>query len=128
MIYSICDLCNRMADRENGKTFVCDKHDMAITCQFCLDHHLKILLILSITKISVKTKVKFDGKFFQHNFYWHACHTKFVLLFPPPLLSFCDNYCCQKGVSKICHNGNTIQWSYIKQKIPGLQVLPLRIC
>ena len=35
---------------EDGKTLVCDKRDRAITCVFCLDHHLTLcFLVLLLT-------------------------------------------------------------------------------
>ena len=58
-------LRDRTAEREKGKTFVCYKHDMAITSEFCPDHHLTILLILVYYKEFCLKEGKVSWKIFQ---------------------------------------------------------------
>ena len=41
-----CKWVNHQVDgkeEEEGKTFVCDKHDRAVTCMFCRDLHLALM-------------------------------------------------------------------------------------
>ena len=78
-------------EEEDGKSFVWDKRDMAVTYE-----HACFVMILSFShclQVSYKKTCLKGGNglaetFFRHNHFCHACHTGFAVFFPI-LPSYC---------------------------------------
>ena len=78
-------------EEEDGKSFVWDKRDMAVTYE-----HACFVMILSFShcvqvfykKTCLKGGNGLAETFFRHNHYCHACHTGFAVFFPI-LPSYC---------------------------------------
>ena len=74
-------------EEEDGKSFVWDKHDMAVTYE-----HACFVMILSFShcvqvfyrKTCLKGGNGLAETFFRHKHYCHACHTGFAVFFPMP--------------------------------------------
>ena len=66
---------------EDGKIFVCDKRDRAITYAFCRDRHLTLMFSGRLQKDLFKARWSLAESFFKQN-YRHVCHTRFAFFFP----------------------------------------------
>ena len=68
-------------EKENEKTFACDKPNKAITCMFCRDLHSTLMFSGLLQKRSV---MKVWRKIYSKLNYCHVFHTRFAVFFPLP--------------------------------------------
>ena len=73
----------RRQKEEDGKTFVYDKRDRAITYAFCRDRHLTLLFSGRLQKDLIIGRWSLAESFFKQN-YRHVFHTRFAFFFPLP--------------------------------------------
>ena len=72
-------------EEEDGKTFVSDKRDWAITCVFCRDLLLTLMFSCLLQKDLLKGRWSLGESFFKQN-YCQLCHKACRLLSSPVLL------------------------------------------
>ena len=87
---------------EDGRKFVCSKHDRAITCVFHRELHLKLPCSCLLQKDLMKERWGLAGIFFTRN-YFHACRTRFFVFFPLP------SYCTSSLITREMHFNKTLR-------------------
>ena len=70
---------------EDGKTFVCDKRDRAITCMFCRDRHVTLMISGLLQKDLFKRRWSLAERFFKQYRDVTFVNTRFAVFVPLPL-------------------------------------------
>ena len=90
---------------------MCDKHDRAITWEFCRGLPLRLIFSgLSQKRDLFKGRCSLEKRFFKQN-YCHACHTRFAVFFPLP------SCCVSSLISGGCTNSHWLilrSWFFYK--------------
>ena len=105
--------------KRTAKPFFCDQRDRTITCVFCRDLQLTSLYFGLLQKGLLKKRWSLAEYVFKRNC-CHACHTRFAVFFPLPLLCVSSLFslfsapCCQNSWAAepltFCYVKNLYDW------------------
>ena len=106
-------------EEEDGKTFVCDKPNKAITYVFCRDLHLTLMFLVFYKKTCLKEGEVWRKVFLEHN-YCHVFHTKIAAFFPLP--SCCVSSVLARKGTLCCTHASVNQLTYWLQNTLQLTI------